>query len=351
MTTVLRYLVLLCALASSAFALQGPPPGARDRWERMSAAERETFVERFEKFRALPPEQREKLLERARRLEGLQGELVRNLPPEVRAKLERMSPAERANALHEFMERRLEGRGRHVRGFLPRELRERIEQAPPEAREPLVRDFCDRARRDHGRRMLEALAKRLALPDDELARVDALPEPQRFEAIMELRRKVIVLDVGEEGPPAWLEPAEWAELQKLPTREFFERFHDLRRDRCGPDHDGGPGGARFGPPAHGGFGRGRFDDLFAADPAWREEAEKLPESERRDWLAGKVRERALERLAERPDLVTPEELAELRAKHGREFQDALREALRRNDKDSGERTRSHRANPKRVDQR
>lgn len=335
MNTVLRCLVLLCTLASTAFAFQCPP-GARDRWERMSAAERETFVERFEKFRALPPEQREKLVERAKRLEGLRGELVRELPPEVRAKLERLSPAEHADALREFVERRLEGRGRHVRGFLPRELREQIEKAPPEAREPMVREFCDRARRDHGRHMLESLAQRLALPDDELARIEALSEPQRFDAIMELRRKVIVLDVRDEGPPSWLDAAEWAELEKLPTREFFERFHDLRRDRCGSDHDGGPGGSRFGPPSrHGDFGRGHFDELFAPDPAWRDDAEKLPESERRGWLEAKLRERVLERLADRPDLVTPEQLAELRKKQGRDFQDALRAALRRRGDSSG----------------
>ncbi|MCC6405760.1 MAG: DUF3106 domain-containing protein, partial [Planctomycetes bacterium] len=214
MTVLVRLFVLLIALAGVAIAKQDPRE-ARDRWERMPHDERAKFVERFEQYRTLPPEKRAKFAERAKRLEGLRAELVKELPAEVRARLEQMTPLERAEALREFMERRLEERGRHVRGFLPRELRERIENAPPDQREPLVREFCENARREDGRRMLDALARRLELAPEEVARIEALPEGQHFEAVMELRRRVIERDVAEEGLPTWLEASEWAEVQKL----------------------------------------------------------------------------------------------------------------------------------------
>lgn len=338
MKLLVRACLVLAALSGVALAAQ-EPLRAREVWERLPHAERAELLERYEKFRSLPAEERAKLVERAKRLEGLRSELVKDLPPDVRARLERMTPLERLDALREFLEHRLESRGRHVRGFLPRELRERMESAPPESREGLVREYCDRARRDHGRRMLESLGRRLELDDAEIQRIDALPETQRFEALMDLKRHSIELEVAEEGLPSWLDETEWAAMGALPTREFFERFHGLRRDRCGSDHDGGPGGPRFHRAGSGERGPGG-SDLLEPDPRWRQEAEKLPPSERRAWLEERMRERVLDRLAARPDLITPEALAALRAKRGAEFQAALREALGRG---SDGRERSERA--------
>ncbi|MCE9592666.1 MAG: DUF3106 domain-containing protein [Planctomycetes bacterium] len=333
LTVLLSALVLAFGATNLAVAQQHPGPhssGPRERWEHMPHDERAKFVERFEKFRTLPPEERAKLAERAERLEGLRDDLVEGLPPEVRERLEKLSPLERVDALREFMEQRLEARGRHVRGFLPRELRERIEGAPPEERERIVRDFCSHTRRDQGQRMLREMAERLELPTEEVARIEALPDDQRFDAMMGLRRRMIERDVAEDGVPTWLDAKEWSELGKLPTSEFFERFHSLRRDRCGSDHDHCPGGR--------GFGSRRAElpsplrDALTPDPAWFDEAERLPEAERRAFLDEKLRERVLARLAEHPELLSPEALESLRAKQGTEFQSAVRDLARGKDR-------------------
>jgi hypothetical protein len=322
MNALRRSLVCLALLLCGAplFAKQDNAT-PRERWERMTPEERAKMQDRFERFRKLGPEQREMLIQRAARIEKLKSEFFAHMDPELRAKLGRLEPRERREVLREYIEQRLIERGRHMGELLPPKLRRELENARPEERPRMMREFLEQQRRERSQRMLERAAEKLDLDASEVERIKALPDEQRFEAMLDLQRKLVTRAFEEHGLPKWISSDEWSAMQKLPLREFFERFRELRREHA-PDSGHGAGfREHFGdhhvalPPD--------VRDALRPDPAWWVELSKLPRDERRAAIEARIHDRLLERLAAHGELASPEEIESLRAKQGRAFLEAF----------------------------
>ncbi len=332
----LLFVLVIAFLAAPSFARQdGQSP--RERWEHMSPEERARIQDRFEHFKKLPPEQRQSLTSRAARLEQLRSEFLSHMSPELRAKLAKLSPLERREVLRTFLEQHLVERGRRMGEMLPQELREKLDKAAPEDRPRLMHEFFEHERRERGDRMIDHVAKELSLAPTEVERIKGLPDDQRFAAMFDLHRKLVVHEVESHGLPTWIQSGEWSEMQKLSTPEFFERLHSLRRERA-PDSDSfgesfgeGKGGGRFhgGPGGRFGFVPPAVRELLRPDPEWMIELSKLPPLERRAAIDQRIHDRILKKLAELPDVATPAEVEHLRTLSGREFFEGLHELARK----------------------
>jgi hypothetical protein len=201
----------------------------KERWQRLTDAERAELRERFEAYQRLGPREKNELVERAIRLRVTSDAVQRDLPANVREKLDELQPARRREALREIVGGEARERGRDLREKLPGAWVTRLEEARPEERLALLAQFketqikrlCDMA--------LDKLAPALGLGEDELQRTRALPLEQRAAAVLELRKRAHELAATENGLPPGMTAADWRQLQKLDPERFFARLQDVRR--------------------------------------------------------------------------------------------------------------------------
>lgn len=202
---------------------------AKERWQRLTDAERAELRARFEAFQKLGPREKRELVERASRLRKTSDDVQRELPESVRERLDGLQPARRREALRAIVGGEARERGREVREKLPDAWVRRLEQASPDERLGLLAQFketqikrlCDMA--------LDKLAPALGLGEDELLRNRALPIDQRAAAVLELRKRAHELAATENGLPPGMTASDWRQLQTLDPERFFARLQDVRR--------------------------------------------------------------------------------------------------------------------------
>jgi hypothetical protein len=276
-------LVLILALAVPA-AAHGQEPrldDARARWERLSPEQRRELRERFERFRAMEPDQRGRIEERARRLrEGMERAEAR-LTDEQCAKLAGLDPQRRDEVLRELAMLDGHDRGERFRGALPPEWRERLEQVPAEERGRVFEEIRGRMRERMASEAAQRYGAKLGLSAEEIARIQAQPEPERLKAVMDLRERAF--PKGLERPE--MTPERAAALRKL-----------------------------------GEASRPRAEDVLRFA--------ELPAQQRRAHVQNLVRARVLTALRE-SGLVTPERMAELEKAGPEQVHAALRELMPR----------------------
>jgi len=376
--------VALCLTAHAAPALGlriqgGPPPdrsnppprsehdrpgleGARERWQQLTPEQRDEMRRRFDHFQRLSDDERAELRRRFERFGQVQKRAVESLPEGVRRQLESLEGPTRREVLREVATERIAEHGRDALEMMPPPLKERYEAAAPEERERIASEF-GRMLHERARDELLRLGRELDL---EPARVEEMLrlEPRELgRKVLELKRQAIERSVAERGLPPFVTQEQWNELRQLDGPEFFRRFSALH-GRFGPGPGAGAGGPphdpRLGPPTlgpgerpldgRGGPPRGedggrRFErragsdnqqrndrvramrDALRPDPAWFVELSRAQPGERRRLIGERLRERALEWLANAPDLVTPEQLAKLREHSGMRFHDELQKLV------------------------
>jgi hypothetical protein len=290
---------------------------ARRRWERFSPEEKERAKERYERFLAMSEEEREQLIESARRLrertERVQGELagkdaqrLSTLEPEKRRALVREIVADESRAV-----------GARLRGQFPEDVLARLEKARPEDRARYFRRFRIQQRDRVARYAIGELGKRLALPADEIRRMQELPGDARCEAVLDLRKRLSALDVEVSGLPPGITREKWDAWLALPPEEFFEVFQRYHESRVFAQ-------SKSAPPSP-----EALRALFEASrprPGEVVALADLPAEERRARIEADRRERCTKALRE-GNLLPPAELEALDRKTHAEFFDTVRRVL------------------------
>src|SRR5687768_2557089 len=204
--SLLRWIACLLLLAPLAAAQQrGGLEQARERWQNMSPAERERIAQRFDEFRDLPEAERQRVMSHLRRVAEARREIEARIPPEMKAKLDRLDPHERRQVLREYVESAMAERGERLREKLPPEFVEKLESATPAQREELLRLRREEWRERSAPSVLAKLGRELELPPEELARLQALPPPEMLAEIARLGRRLI----ERRGPPPGVTPEEF----------------------------------------------------------------------------------------------------------------------------------------------
>jgi hypothetical protein len=362
---------LVVAFAST--TLQAAPrrqsdlDGARERWKQLSPEQRAELHRRFEHFKRLGEDERATLRGRFEHLGLVKRRAVEELPESVRRDLEALAPPARREVLREVAAERLSEHVRDVLELLPPHIRAEYEAASADERLRIVRDFA-RQLNERARHELLRLGRELQLDP---ARVDAIAKLEPHELgrkVLELKRESIERRVAEHGLPPFVSTEQWAELRTLQGHEFFRRWGALhgahapheRRPGGGFGPGDGPGGREGAgpPPRHergGERGGKRGSDRSSVrssvrnsgardrapraerlramresvrpDPAWFVELSRVDPSERRHVIGERLRERALKFLAGAPELVSPEQLEQLRKESGGRFHEALKRLL------------------------
>lgn len=307
LAAMLLGLLVSSAVAVGQFALSASIEIAREHWSRMPQDEREEIAVRYRDFQTLDDQERRALYRRARRLSGLQEELVLSLPEGARLRLERLEPEKRRRVLRDMLEDELRDRGLRVHGTLPTELARDLEHAPPSERRRLLRDF-DRG----GRRLrLENLARELGIDEAELGDLSRLDDDELDARLHELRRRVIERAVEERGLPRWLSVDEWSELRAVDDATFTRRWRLALSRR----------GATEANP---------FEQLMRSlrpDPSWHVENAHMSSEERRVAVYRMAKKRALDlmdRLA-----MDPGEIERMNRLDGPDLMAAMRDFARR----------------------
>jgi hypothetical protein len=252
MSTVLRIIVCsislwaLCASAHELRAQTGPPGqgekgsvserqdgesapavekkrrGGRRQWESLPEGRRKGLLERFERFKGLPPEKQDELRKRheqlvriRERIESEFQEEIGKLPPEER----RRFVDERVRlALHELKNRI--------------KKKEVVREAPP----PESKEFAPETRRAlNGRndRLAEDLLGELirdgVVDSDAAGRIRSLSREERIATILELHQQRFLRTLEESVPH--VPPEELERFRKMPPRRFHGEIMRQRREQ------------------------------------------------------------------------------------------------------------------------
>lgn len=241
LTSILRALLLVAiaffALGPSGVARQAvdaPSPtleSARQRWERLTPAEKERLRERYESYRNLSEEDRRNLANRARRLRDDAQRVQSSLPPETREKMQKLDPEKRREVMKDIVAGEAREKGARIREKMPEAWIERLEKARPEDRARFLAEYQHKARERFALAAIDKLGKRLELPKSEIERLQKLPGAERAAALLELKKQLSTQDAAEFGLPGGITAEQWEEWQKLPPEQFFEAMQRLRHER------------------------------------------------------------------------------------------------------------------------
>jgi len=204
---------------------------ARQRWERLSPEERVRARDRYEKYLALSEAERAELALRAQRLKEDSARLQRELSPEVRDRLSTLEPAKRHELIGELLESEAREKGQRIRELLPESVVKRLESARPEDRARFLAEFKSQQRKRVMRYAIDQLGRRLQLSPQEVERLKSLPDDERAQAVLELRKQLTEREAEEFGLPPGLTRREWDSWESLPPEEFFERMQRYRHTR------------------------------------------------------------------------------------------------------------------------
>ena len=219
-------------------------PAPIERWRGLTPDRRRELRRRFEELRAMPPEERKALMERARTLARIERELVLELTAEQRQRLAGMSSQTRSRVVREMASDRARNRAERLREALPEEQRRRLERADPVER----RRFFEELRRSHAGKVpqfLERLSRELELTEEQKSEISHLAPAEKKRRLFELVHQRAQRWVQENGLPDELSAEQWERMQHLPPHRFA---HHLMRLRGRLNGTGRGFGQPFGPP-------------------------------------------------------------------------------------------------------
>ena len=260
-------LAVACAMPRVVLAQDHGLDEARARWEQLTPEQRAQMRERFERFRKLPPEHREAIADRARFLREAMRRAEERLSPADRARVAALAPALRVEVLRDLAMLGGRDRGERIRGALPDAWRERLEGVPAEERARVLSEMQQKMRehrreprepgpgsrepgldprepgldpreRGHDRPPPEPWSSRLrrmGLSPEEIARLEALPEPERRRELEKLRPPPRGPEGQHRVPPRESSPAHQRLMEAARPREsdilrFSERATLERRE-------------------------------------------------------------------------------------------------------------------------
>ena len=288
-----RWLASLLACLALAPA-EDPLEGARERWEAMSAEERAEIERRFDELNAMDAERRAEIEQRYELVCSAERTALAEMSERSRRQLEELPAGERGVVVRELAREALAERARRAQEHLPATLRERLEHAVGVELDALVREIKLARRDERLSRALERLAGELGLSPEEQSAIAGLSTAEREAKLFELHQRRLERRVQRDGLPEWIAPEEWESWRGLTPREFRSRLAERQSAPLRPD------------------------------PEWHVELGRLPAQDRRAQIEKRLKTRALELLARRPDAPEPAELERLRSLEGQAFFESLR---------------------------
>lgn len=305
----------------------------RARWERLSPEEKERARERYEQYRAMSEEERVELKARARRLAETRQRVLNDLGPEEKERLKGLEPERQREVVKDLVQDEAREIASHVREKLPEGLIKRLEAARPEDR---ARYFLQFKRTHLGRianYAIDQIGKRLELAPEEIARLKNLPQAERAQAVLELRKKLGARDADEFGLPPGITPRDWGELQALPPEQVFVKMQRMRREReallaagDAKPQDRQPGDDRPLPTRSEIEVLLRLGEAVRIRPRELVDVADLPPQARQDKLFELRRERCIDIIRENK-LLPPERIHEVAAYDEHRFFEVIRKVL------------------------
>ncbi len=228
--------VALCTPQASSQSPSDPAlDTAAERWRALSPDERERLQDRYERYRALTAEERVELVERARHLKAAGVRVQRELSKTQHDRLERLPAERRREVVRDLVEGEARDTAQRIRGKLPEEWLAELEKATPEERARFLVEFKQRQQGRMTKIALQALGEKQGLSQTEIDALRALPQAAREATVLELRERAL----ARGGLPSGLTPKEWDEWKDLPPEDFFRRMTEhllrLRAERAAAD--------------------------------------------------------------------------------------------------------------------
>lgn len=208
-------------------ASSSDPNTLLERWRRLTPSEQGKLRERFEEFKAIDVEERERLQRRGRRLDLMARRLYGELPDDDRARMDALPAVKRRELMREMAADKARDVGQRIHDKLPPAIRHRLAQARPQDRARFMEDFRERRRARMGE-TLGLLGQELAIEDSVIKRIRSLPDEQRGRKFLEFIQRRALREVGRHGLPDGLDIERWRDIGKLPADEFFEAVMGLR---------------------------------------------------------------------------------------------------------------------------
>jgi len=204
---------------------------ARLRWERFTPEQKERARARYERFLAMSDEEREQLVESARRLKERTDRVQKELEQKATSAWRSSTrPAPRPRARDVADESRAVGA--RIRGQLPDNLLERLENAKPEERARFFREFRVQQRTASRATRSACSGRSSASP----ARRSSACRRSRDRSLRE-RARAPEAPLGEGRPDLRLPPGitreQWDAWLELPPESFFDVLQRYRESRIG----------------------------------------------------------------------------------------------------------------------
>jgi len=196
---------------------------ARSFYRELDDDERQLIHQRYERFSALSPEERDDLRLRSRNLERIsEASQNQSMPPELATKLKELSPRDRKRFRQSLLSEELREKGRKLLDSMPENSRRELEETTG-ARERAA--FMLRYKQVNIARILQEMirraGRRLDVPKEETQRILALTKGDRLRAFLELNVGLTEEELLRIGLPFGITPEQWEKWRKLSAEDFF----------------------------------------------------------------------------------------------------------------------------------
>lgn len=201
-----------------------------ERWRSMDDATRARMKARFEQLESLPKEERQRTLQRGRRLIQELEATEEALDPEQRAVLDRLPDRERRRVVRGLFGDEARGTAALLRRMLTEEERARLQSLGPDERDAVVARLKRRAM-DQAFKDLSRLGRDFGLRTERLRSLRELPQEERRVALVTELRVRCREYVAKQGLPPGLTEKAWAHMESGSDERFVRGLAKvLRRD-------------------------------------------------------------------------------------------------------------------------
>lgn len=225
----------LAGIASAGGALQAggsQVEETRERWDRLSPAEKKVLRERFRKLQKMPAEERARLKERSKKLAKELAEVEATLGDEERAALKELDPDKRMSVLRRKVAERARTSASRLRSRMTPGERESLKTATRSERVKIIRAIRQRELTGLPDRFGK-LAKEFELSEEELARVRSSSPKRQRAMLARIVRRRIEAQVRAEGLMPGVSQERWNRLRQADDAQFLRGVHAIRRRHPG----------------------------------------------------------------------------------------------------------------------
>jgi len=198
-----------------------------ERWNRLTPEVQERMRARFDRYKALPDEERQALATRTRRIQARAQLFYELFSTEERARLDRLTPEKKREILIALATEEEEEQAVRLRDTLPPELAEKVSEPRPEHRRAILDELRRRQEEQLGP-AIERFGLELGMPPEDIAALTTLPLEERKQKFLELAKALSTEQIaGRELPPG-LSAFRWERMKTFEPEEFFAVIMRLR---------------------------------------------------------------------------------------------------------------------------